>query len=77
MLAIGSTPVTTFPKENIDTGVLCLLAYYCTFHLTCPKCIATLLSILQTEVLQDAIHDRDATSSYRKALSEWKKFIGE
>ncbi|XP_049331201.1 uncharacterized protein LOC111189493 [Astyanax mexicanus] len=77
MLAIGSTPVTTFPKENIDTGVLYLLAYYYTFHLTYPKCIATLLSILQTEVLQDAIHDRDATSSYKKTLSEWKKFIGE
>ncbi|KAL7871938.1 hypothetical protein SRHO_G00069210 [Serrasalmus rhombeus] len=77
MLAIGSTPVTTFPKENIDTGVLYLLAYYYAFHLTYPKCIATLLSILQTEVLQDAIHDRDATSSYKKTLSEWKKFIGE
>ncbi|XP_066533784.1 uncharacterized protein [Hoplias malabaricus] len=77
MLAIGSSPVTTFPKENIDTGVLYLLAYYYTFHLTYPKCIATLLSVLQTEVLQDAIHDRDATSSYKKALSEWKKFIGE
>ncbi|KAI4888329.1 hypothetical protein NFI96_028573, partial [Prochilodus magdalenae] len=49
MLAIGSTPVTTFPKENIDTGVLYLLAYYYTFHLTYPKCLATLLSILQTE----------------------------
>ncbi|KAI4879082.1 hypothetical protein NFI96_025011, partial [Prochilodus magdalenae] len=42
MLAIGSTPVTTFPKENIDTGVLYLLAYYYIFHLTYPKCLATL-----------------------------------
>ncbi|KAL7833768.1 hypothetical protein AOLI_G00287280 [Acnodon oligacanthus] len=77
MLAIGSTPVITFPKENIDTAVLYLLAYYYTFHLTYPKCIATLLSVLQSEVQQDAIHDSYATSSYKKALSEWKKFIGE
>jgi hypothetical protein len=38
-------------------------------------CVATLMSVLQTEVLLDAIHDQDMTSSYRKAIGEWKKFL--
>lgn len=52
------------------------MAYYYTLHLTYPKCVATLLSVIQTEILQDAIHDRDATASYKKAMAEWKDFIG-
>ncbi|XP_028435567.1 uncharacterized protein LOC114556733 [Perca flavescens] len=32
---------------------------------------------LSTEVLMDSIHDRDMTSSYKKAMAEWKKFITE
>ncbi|KAK9977288.1 hypothetical protein ABG768_019109 [Culter alburnus] len=77
MLAIGTTPVTTFPREDLHEGVLYLMAYYYALHLVYPKCVATLLSVLQTEVISDAIHGRDATSSYKKAISEWKKFIGE
>ncbi|KAK7150817.1 hypothetical protein R3I93_011927 [Phoxinus phoxinus] len=77
MLAIGTTPVTTFPQEDLHEGVLYLMAYYYALHLVYPKCIATLLSVLQTEVISDAIHGRDATSSYKKATLEWKKFIGE
>ncbi|KAL0152496.1 hypothetical protein M9458_052219 [Cirrhinus mrigala] len=77
MLAVGTTPVTTFPKEDLHEGVLYLMAYYYAFHLMYPKCVATVLSVLQTEVISDAIHARDATSSYKKAISEWKKFIGE
>ncbi|KAI5099331.1 hypothetical protein C0J45_11470 [Silurus meridionalis] len=77
MVAIGTTPVATFPKNHLHEGALYLMAYYYALHLTYPKCIATLLSVLQTEVLQDEIHERDTTSSYRKAMAEWKKFIGE
>ncbi|KAI5613946.1 hypothetical protein C0J50_3860 [Silurus asotus] len=77
MVAIGTTPVATFPKNHLHEGALYLMVYYYALHLTYPKCIATLLSVLQTEVLQDEIHERDTTSSYRKAITEWKKFIGE
>lgn len=75
LLAIGTMPVVTFPKEDIYASMLYLMACYYAFHLTYPKCIATLLSVLQTEVLLDAIHDKDLTSSYKKAMVEWKKFI--
>lgn len=77
LLAIGTMPVVTFPKEDIYTSVMYLMACYYAFHLTYPKCIATLLSVLQTEVLLDAIHDKDMTSSYKKAMVEWEKFITE
>lgn len=77
ILAIGTMPVLTFPKEDIYASVMYLMACYYVFHLTYPKCIATLLSMLQTEVLSDAIHERDMTSSYKKAMAEWKKFITE
>ncbi len=77
MLAIGTTPGTTFPQEDLHEGVLYLMAYYYALHLVYPKCVATLLSVIQTEVISDAIHGRDATSSYKKATLEWKKFIGE
>ncbi|KAL3045398.1 hypothetical protein OYC64_013632 [Pagothenia borchgrevinki] len=30
-----------------------------------------------TEVLLDAIHDRDMTTSYKKAMADWKKFISD
>lgn len=45
------------------------MAYYYTLHLTYPKCVATLLSVIQTEIL-------DMTTSYKKAMTEWKDFIG-
>ncbi|CAL9700930.1 unnamed protein product [Knipowitschia caucasica] len=74
MIAIDNTPVTTFPSAKLNEGLVYLLAYYYTLHLTYPKCISTLLSVLQTEVLEDSIHDRDATSSYKRAMVEWKSF---
>ncbi|KAF6725313.1 hypothetical protein FQA47_000226 [Oryzias melastigma] len=74
ILAIGTMPVLIFPKEDIFDSVMYVMACYYTFHLTYPKCIAKLLSVLQTEVLMDAIHARDMTSSYKKAMAEWKKF---
>ncbi|XP_030601117.1 uncharacterized protein LOC115791134 [Archocentrus centrarchus] len=77
IMAIGTTPITTFAKEDLCQGLLYLMAYYYTLHLTYPKCVATLLSVIQTEVLKDSIHERDTTSSYKKAMAEWKAFIQE
>ncbi|KAJ4944703.1 hypothetical protein JOQ06_013243 [Pogonophryne albipinna] len=77
ILAIGTMPVLIFPKEDIHESVMYLMACYYTFHLTYPKCIATLLSVVQTEVLLDAIHDRDMTTSYKKAMADWQKFISD
>lgn len=77
LIAIGATPVTTFPKEDLHEGVLYLMAYYYTLHLTYPKCVATVLSVIQTEILNDRIHDGDATGLYKRALAEWKSFTGK
>ncbi|XP_076603233.1 uncharacterized protein LOC143330488 [Chaetodon auriga] len=77
ILAIGTVSVFIFPKEDISNSMMYIMACYYTFHLTYPKCIATLLSVVQTEVLMDTIHDRDMTSSYKKAMAEWKRFITE
>ncbi len=66
ILAIGTMPVLIFPKEDISDSVMFIMACYYTFHLTYPKCLATLLSVLQTEVLMDAIHDRDMTYHIKK-----------
>jgi len=74
VVAIGTTPITTFAKEDLCEGLLYLLAYYYAMRLTYPKCVATLLSVLQTEILQDAIHEGDATTSYKRAMAEWKAF---
>ncbi|KAK3569404.1 hypothetical protein QTP86_027936 [Hemibagrus guttatus] len=75
LVVIGTTPVVEFQKVLLHEGPLYLLAYYHAFHLTYPKCIATLLSVLQTQVLGDGIHEQDETSSYKKAMHEWKMFL--
>ncbi|XP_041848115.1 uncharacterized protein LOC121644314 [Melanotaenia boesemani] len=75
MIAVGTKPVTTFDQKDLYEGLLYLMAYYYALHLTYPKCISTLLSVLQTEILKDSIHDRDSTPSYKKVLGEWKSFI--
>ncbi|KAL7379471.1 hypothetical protein ABVT39_027806 [Epinephelus coioides] len=75
IVAVGNMPVSTLPQEDFWEGMLVLMAYYYTLHLTYPKCVATLLSVIQTEVVGDAIHDQDATSTYKKAIAEWKSFI--
>ncbi|KAI3354604.1 hypothetical protein L3Q82_019108 [Scortum barcoo] len=53
MIAIGNTPVTTFTMDRRNEGLLYLMAYYYALHMTYPKCISTLLSVLQTEVDPD------------------------
>lgn len=75
LVCLGTTPATTFPKEDLSEGLLYLMAYYYALHLTYPKCVATLLSVIQTEIVQDAIHERDTTASYKKAMAEWTDFI--
>ncbi|XP_061770752.1 uncharacterized protein LOC133561480 [Nerophis ophidion] len=77
LLAVGNVPITTFPKDKVTEGAVYLMAYYCTLHLTYPKCVATLMSLIQTEVLLDNIHESDLTSSYKKSMAEWKAFIGQ
>lgn len=77
VIAVGNIPALTFDKDQFGEGVIYLMAYYYGFHLTYPKCVATLLSIIQTEVLLDAIHDHDATASYKKVPGEWHTFIGK
>lgn len=75
LLAIGPTPLCTFPRELFYDTILYLMGCYYAFHLTYPKSLATLLSVIQTEILQDALHERDITSSHKKAIVDWKAFI--
>lgn len=75
LLAIGPTPLCTFPREKFHETILYLMGCYYVFHLTYPKSSSTLLSVIQTEILQDALHEGDITSSYKKAMAEWKAFI--
>ncbi|KAI4892098.1 hypothetical protein NFI96_019151, partial [Prochilodus magdalenae] len=78
ILAVGNVLVSTIPKEEFFDGMLILMAYYYTMHLTYPKCVGHIpkmcLSVIQTEVLCDAIHDRDATGACKRAMAEWKSF---
>ncbi|KAI4788685.1 hypothetical protein KUCAC02_035701 [Chaenocephalus aceratus] len=60
------------PKKDIHESVMYLMACYYTFHLTYPKCIATLLSVVQTEVPLGLHSRRDMTTSYKKAMADWK-----
>lgn len=77
VLAVGNVPITTFPKDEVTKGALYLMAYYYTLHLTYTKCVATLLSVIQTKVFLDKIHGRDLTSSYKKRMAEWNAFNGQ
>ena len=68
ILAIGTTPVLTFPKEDIDASVTYLMACHYIFHLTYPKCVRDItfmldftLDILSTQEFLDAIHNQDMT----------------
>lgn len=76
-LAVGDVAITTFPKDKLTESALYLMAYYYSLHMTYPKSVATLLSVIQTEVLLDTMHERDLTSSYKKSMAEWKAFIGK
>lgn len=75
MVVVGTTPVLTFDKDLLHKEPLYLLAYYHAFNLTYPKCLVTLLSVLQTQVLRDDIQEQDATPSYKEAIQEWKMFV--
>lgn len=77
LLAVGDVPITQFSKDEVTEGALYLMAYYYALHLTYPKCVATLLSVIQTEVLLDAIHEQDLTPSYKKGMADWKAFVGQ
>lgn len=74
IVAVGNRPVCNLPQEDFWEGILVLMAYYYTLHLTYPKCVATVLSVIQTVVIGDAIHGQDATGAYKKAIAEWKSF---
>ncbi|KAL7381939.1 hypothetical protein ABVT39_013856 [Epinephelus coioides] len=74
IVAVGNRPVSNLPQEDFWEGMLVLMAFY-TLYLTYPKCVATVLSVIQTEVIGDAIHDQDTTGAYKKAIAEWKSFI--
>ncbi|XP_042560564.1 uncharacterized protein LOC122129900 [Clupea harengus] len=75
LLSIGPTTLCSFPKIKFHEAILYLMGCYYVFHLTYPKCIATLLSVIQTEVLGDGLHERDITPSYKRAIADWKAFI--
>ncbi|KAG9331440.1 hypothetical protein JZ751_019145, partial [Albula glossodonta] len=51
-LAVGTMPLITLPKEMIHQAPLILMGCYYTFHLTYSRYVATLLSVIQTEVLK-------------------------
>ena len=70
-------PVMTFEREDFHKGLIYLMAYYYALHLTYPKCASTVLSVLQTEVLRDAIHEGHATHAYKKSMTEWKDYLSQ
>ncbi|KAI4813607.1 hypothetical protein KUCAC02_002842 [Chaenocephalus aceratus] len=74
LLAVGNIPLMTLPREMMYEAPLILMGCFYTFHLTYPKCVATLLSVIQTEALKDSIHECDLTHSYKKAIAEWAEF---
>ncbi|KAG9339332.1 hypothetical protein JZ751_023888, partial [Albula glossodonta] len=43
LLAVGTMPLITLPKEMIHQAPLILMGCYYTLHLTYSKCFATLL----------------------------------
>ncbi|KAG9330741.1 hypothetical protein JZ751_022307, partial [Albula glossodonta] len=51
-LAVSTMPLIPLPKEMIHQAPLILMGCYYTFHQTYSKYVATLLSVIQTEVLK-------------------------
>ncbi|KAG9331442.1 hypothetical protein JZ751_019147, partial [Albula glossodonta] len=74
LLAVGTMLLITLPKEMIHQAPLILMGCYYTFHLTYSRYVATLLSVIQTEVLKDCINECDLTRSYKKVIAEWEEF---
>ena len=76
ILAVGDNPIAEFHNDDLHEGMLYIIALYYALHLTYPKCVSTLLSIIQSEVLGDTLHPQDQTSSFKKGLSEMRVFVG-
>lgn len=69
LFAIGIILITAFSKKKtwwkfILFHISDTLAYNYTMHLAYPRCVATLLSLLQTEMLQDSLHEGDNSPSF-------------
>jgi len=65
----------TLPRDMLLESLMILMGCYYVFQLTYSKCIARLLSIIQTEVLKDFIHESDKTTTYKKVLADCQAFI--
>ncbi|XP_059909410.1 uncharacterized protein LOC132459042 [Gadus macrocephalus] len=68
-LCAGNAPVVSFGRSSLAESVLYVMAYYYAFHMTYPKCVSSVLLFLQTEVLGDAIHEKDQTAAYKRTHS--------
>ncbi|CAL8282902.1 unnamed protein product [Boreogadus saida] len=73
-LCLG-TEAIPLPKRYLGDAGLYIIAYYYALHMTYPKCVACVLSIIQTEVLGDSIHEKDATPAFKRARTDWKAFL--
>ncbi|KAM9408140.1 uncharacterized protein KZ484_024336 [Pholidichthys leucotaenia] len=71
----GSIPIAKFERSRLSESCLFIMAYYYCFHMTYPKCISSVLSFLQTEVLGDAIHEKDQTVSFKRAKADWQALL--
>ncbi len=74
-LCAGNAPVVSFARSCLAESVLYIMAYYYTFHMTYPKCVSSVLLFLQTEVLGDAIHEKDQTAAFKRAKADWQAFF--
>ncbi|XP_060780404.1 extracellular calcium-sensing receptor-like [Neoarius graeffei] len=69
-LCAGNAPVASFPRSGLGESILYIMAYYYAFHMTYPKCVASVLSIRQTKVLGDKIHEKDQTTAFKRAKAD-------
>ncbi|KAM4550138.1 uncharacterized protein V3H82_019326 [Fundulus diaphanus] len=74
-LCAGNAPVVSFGRSRLAESVLYVMAYYYAFHMTYPKCVSSVLLFLQTEVLGDAIHEKDQTAAFKRAKADWQTFL--
>ncbi|KAI4804303.1 hypothetical protein KUCAC02_025934 [Chaenocephalus aceratus] len=70
ILTTSEDPETFLRQRSLSCPVVLVSEENCMI-----TCISTLLSVLQTEILKDVIHEHDTTQSYKKAIGEWKAFI--
>ncbi|XP_056463623.1 uncharacterized protein LOC130403265 isoform X2 [Gadus chalcogrammus] len=74
-LCAGNAPVVSFDRSSLAESVLYVMAYYYAFRMTYPKCVSSVLLFLQTEVLGDAIHEKDQTAAFKRAKADWQAFL--